>query len=170
MPAKPLMFLLALTGALWLATGSASAQRVAFASNFNARPLCIDVPNSQYTAGTQLIVYPCQRSANQYFTPTQSGIRAGNTNLCIDAFRPGGGASQIGDVIGIWNCQNSQNQSWFLNGIQGPPTSPTVFSLQVVSGNNVLCMEVTGFNPQAQVGRLALNRCTNALNQQFRYF
>ena len=153
-----------------LVTANASAQQpVTLASNFNARPLCIDVPNNQYKAGTQLIVYPCQRSPNQYFTFTQYGIVAGNTQLCVDAFRPGGGASRIGDVIGLWSCQHSPNQSWFLSAavVTPPGQTPAIFSLIVQAG---LCMEVTGYDPQRQVGRLVLNRCTSSPSQQFRFY
>jgi hypothetical protein len=138
---------------------------------FNQRPLCIDVPNSQYAAGTKLIVYPCQHSPNQVFLFASTGQieTPANLHFCIDAFRPTGGAPQPGDVIGLWNCQGSVNQLWAAQGAYDDPTR-TQFSL-ILARAGALCMTVTNYNAQQQTGSLTLQYCSNDNpSQRFRKF
>ena len=147
---------------------------VSIVSHAWSQDLCIDVPNSQYQQGTQLIVYPCQGSPNQLFTYTQEGwIKAGNTNLCLDAFRPGGGASQNGDVIGLWACGTGSdgraqaNQNWSLVP-NSMGSMPNFFGLALALRASP-CIEVIGINSQQQNGRLVLAECRASQAQAFSF-
>ena len=76
--------------AAMLAT-AASAQSGARMWQIRGLGNCIDVPNGNYAIGTQLIVYRCQSSPNQYFVLQQDGhfVANGGTyygqQMCVDS-------------------------------------------------------------------------------------
>jgi hypothetical protein len=72
-------------------------------------PLCLDVPNGNYSAGTKLVIWTCNGGSNQQFTATDAGeLRIGG--LCVDAFNGG----STGADMGLWGCHGGANQKWVL--------------------------------------------------------
>jgi hypothetical protein len=123
---------------------------------------CLDVPNSNFTAGVRVITYGCQRSPNQAFAhdPNTKTVKAGN--LCLDAFRPGGGASQAGDPVGLWTCHGGANQKWEPRQTANGHT----MIVNLGDGRGALCLDVAnGLNQNG--AQLVLWSCQQSPNQFF---
>jgi hypothetical protein len=123
---------------------------------------CLDVPNGNYSAGVRVITYRCQHSPNQAFErdPNTKTIKSGN--LCLDAFRPGGGASVAGDAVGLWTCHGGPNQMWETRQTQFGQTMIT----NLGDGRGALCLDVAnGLNQDGAL--LVVWNCQQSENQFF---
>lgn len=72
-----------------------------------ASSTCLDVPNSNTTDGTQLIIWSCNNGANQNFT--QSGQTLRVLGKCVTAFNSG---TANGTRVVLSTCNNGANQNW----------------------------------------------------------
>jgi hypothetical protein len=76
---------------------------------------CLTVPKAEtyLRPGTRLEMHDCQNSPEQIFEWNVLTFEIKSGNLCVDAFRAGGGPSQPGDPVGLWYCQQSPQQKWY---------------------------------------------------------
>jgi alpha-galactosidase len=91
--------------------------------------MCVDVPASAYSNGTQVITYSCHTGANQVFLWKSTGeiVPWKSQAMCIDAYSALG---RDGDPIGVWSCNGGSNQRWTattageIKGINGKCIGP----------------------------------------------
>lgn len=100
-------------------------------TRFNSQ--CVDVSGSKYKNGTDLIQYPCNKTAAQSFVYTAEGqLRPkGDKNYCADV---DGGKGKAGEKLNIWNCDGGESEKWAI--------SPAgLFANR--AGNWAFCMDVS---------------------------
>jgi len=68
---------------------------------------CFDVPNSNTTDGTQMIIWSCNGGANQSFTQNAQTLRV--LGKCVTAFNNG---TANGTRVVLSTCNNGANQNW----------------------------------------------------------
>jgi alpha-galactosidase len=125
-------------------TGSTTTTLVSAASG-----RCLDLPQSNTTNGTQLVIWDCNGGANQRWTVSGQTLQV--LGKCLDAplnATPGVKAQ-------IWDCNGGTNQQWVFNG------NGTVSGVQ--SG---LCLDVNN-NATANGTTVILWTCTAAANQRW---
>ncbi|GIF01733.1 glycoside hydrolase family 27 protein [Paractinoplanes rishiriensis] len=110
---------------------------------------CLDVPNSNTTNGTQLIIWDCTGAANQNWVVAGQTLQA--LGKCLDA--PTGAVP--GARVTIWDCHGGTNQQW------------TFQADGTVRGNaSGLCLDVDN-NQTANGTATLLWTCTGAANQRW---
>lgn len=72
-----------------------------------ASSTCFDVPNSNSTDGTQMIIWTCNNGANQSFTQNGQTLRV--LGKCVTAFNNG---TANGTRVVLSTCNNSAGQNW----------------------------------------------------------
>ncbi|MFC8228871.1 glycoside hydrolase family 97 catalytic domain-containing protein [Streptomyces sp. NPDC057287] len=82
--------------------------------------LCVDVPGSAQTNGTDVKLWDCNGDANQLWTQTPSRQLTVFAGKCLDV---DGGATADGAVVQIWDCNNSGAQQWTV-GTDGTVVNP----------------------------------------------
>lgn len=74
--------------------------------------MCLDAYNNQTTAGTKVVVWPCNGQSNQQWKLNSNGTVTGvQSGLCLDVT---GGATADGTLAELWTCNGSNNQQWAL--------------------------------------------------------
>lgn len=71
--------------------------------------LCVDVPNSTQTNGTDVRLADCNGDSNQVWTQTPARQLRVFPGACLDV---DGGASADGTTVQIWDCNNTGAQQW----------------------------------------------------------
>ncbi|MET9552651.1 glycoside hydrolase family 97 catalytic domain-containing protein [Streptomyces sp. NPDC006645] len=74
--------------------------------------LCVDVPNSTQTNGTDVKLWECNGGSNQLWTQTPSRQLTVFAGKCLDV---DGGNTADGTVVQIWDCNSSGAQQWSVN-------------------------------------------------------
>src|SRR4029079_6150409 len=110
---------------------------------------CLDLPQSNTTNGTQLVIWDCNGGVNQRWTVN------GQTPQVMGKCRDAPLNAAPGAKAQIWDCNGTPNQQWVFNG------NGTVGGLQ--SG---LCLDVNG-NATANGTTAILWTCTAAANQRW---
>lgn len=112
---------------------------------------CVDVPNSNGTAGQRLAMWDCNGGANQNWSFSGDGtVRA--LGLCMDVT---GGSPANGNPIELWNCNGGANQQFVLSAA-GDLVNPQANK----------CVDVTGFGGAG--APLELWDCNGGANQKWR--
>jgi len=114
---------------------------------------CLDVPQANQTAATQLDIWDCNSQSNQLWHLTAaSELRTFNDTACLDANNSG---TTSGTKAIIWPCSGQTNQKWTLN------SNGTISSTQ--SG---LCL-ATNSAGTADGTLVELDTCTGQTSQQW---
>ncbi|WP_406465960.1 glycoside hydrolase family 97 catalytic domain-containing protein [Streptomyces sp. NBC_00111] len=74
--------------------------------------LCVDVPNSTQTNGTDVRLADCNGDSNQLWTQNASRQLTVFAGKCLDV---DGGATADGTAVQIWDCNSSGAQQWSVN-------------------------------------------------------
>lgn len=74
--------------------------------------LCVDVPNSTQTNGTDVRLADCNGDSNQLWTQNTSRQLTVFAGKCLDV---DGGATADGTAVQIWDCNSSGAQQWSVN-------------------------------------------------------
>jgi alpha-galactosidase len=110
---------------------------------------CLDVPQSNTTNGTQLVIWDCGNAANQRWTVSGQTLQA--LGKCLDAPLN----ATAGAKAQIWDCNGGTNQQWTLDA-----------GGTVISRSSGLCLDVNN-NATANGTTVLLWTCTGASNQRW---
>lgn len=108
---------------------------------------CLDVPESDTTNGTGLVIWDCHSAANQTWTQDSGTLRS--LGKCLDAPLN----ATAGDLVQLWDCNGGDNQQWTFE------SNGTIRNVQ--SG---LCLDVDR-NLLPNNTAVLLWTCTGAANQ-----
>ncbi len=131
---------------------------------------CLTVPATEtyLRPGTRLEMRPCQDSPAQLFEWNVITFEIKFNGLCLDAFRIGFGATQAGDPIGLWYCNQSRQQKWFPNR----KNESWREAFNIVGGgspNSKLCLSIAG-DKSVDGAQLTIQNCDGGDNQWFRLY
>ena len=118
---------------------------------------CIEVPNSDYQNGKEVLIgscTPCQTQANQTFGECNSNLTIGG--YCLDV-NPSGQNPAAGDEILIGECSKSDSQVWEVKA----QANNSGYQINLANGN--LCVTIDG-NVQAG-SKLLLQDCNDSNEQ-----
>jgi len=129
---------------------------------------CLTVPATEtyLRPGTRLEMRPCRNAPEQMFEWNVVSFEIKFNGLCVDAFRVGLGATQTGDPIGLWYCNQSPHQKWYPS--HGNESWHDAFN--IVGGgspSSTLCMSIAG-DGRADRAALSVNTCDGRDAQWFR--
>ncbi len=126
---------------------------------------CLSVPETEIRPGALLEMRPCRNSADQIFEWNVLSFEIKIYELCVDAFRSGGGNSQVSDPVGLWYCQGTQHQRWF--SFRDSPHAPAFSIIGGSNQNGNLCLNILN-GSNADGTQLVISDCDGDDNQQFR--
>ncbi len=113
---------------------------------------CLDVNGAVRTGGAGIIIFDCQRAANQLWTTTPTGELRVYGDKCLDAYDQGTAPGT--DVI-IWPCNGQTNQRWTFHA-----------NGTISGGQSGLCLDVAG-PATANGSKVILWTCHGADNQRW---
>jgi len=131
---------------------------------------CLTVPQAEarLRPGTRLETRSCQDTPEQIFEWNVETFEIKFHNLCLDAYRVGTSQSQAGDPVGLWYCQKTNHQKWYL--LQKSKTWVNAFN--IVGGGSPsgdLCLNIAA--DKTIVGaKLTIQNCDGRDNQWFRLY
>ena len=131
---------------------------------------CLSVPKTvaRLRPGTRLEMRVCQDSPEQTFEWNVVSFEIKYQGLCLDALRAGDGQSQPGDPVGLWYCQQTPHQQWFLDH----KSESWLDAFNIVGGGNSdndLCLSITDAN-SVDGAPLTVEPCDRRDNQWFRLY
>src|SRR5215510_7082921 len=119
---------------------------------------CIEVPDSKYEAGVQVLIGQCtgvcQASANQTFNESNGNLTIGG--FCLAALNSSGKGAAAGDPVGLAECDGSDGQIWEVK----PQTNSTGYQ---ISNSSNLCVTLGGDVGAGQT--LGLDECQDIETQ-----
>ncbi|MED7951998.1 ricin-type beta-trefoil lectin domain protein [Streptomyces sp. BE303] len=97
----------------WTCAAGAGNQQFTLGTDGSLHVLgkCVDVPFSATANDTRLVLWDCNNGANQKWVPEAStgALRNPHSGLCLGVE---GGATGVGGVLAIRNCDGSAGQKW----------------------------------------------------------
>jgi O-glycosyl hydrolase len=114
--------------------------------------LCLSVPGSSGTNGTQFDIESCSAASNQELTLTAAGaitVYSGSSLKCLDDYGQG---KTAGTIVDLYTCNGGANQRWVLH-----PDGA------ITNANSGLCLDVTGQGTSSgsKVGQWSCNGGSN---------
>jgi hypothetical protein len=131
---------------------------------------CLTVPPAaaRLQPGMRLEMRSCENNPEQIFEWNVETFEIKFHDLCLDAFRLGKGQSQPGDAVGLWYCQKTNHQKWFLRD----KDKAWHGAFNIVGGGspiNDLCLNIAD-DKSADRARLTIETCNGGDNQWFRLY
>jgi hypothetical protein len=131
---------------------------------------CLTVPpaESRLRPGTLLEMRSCRDAPEQIFEWNIKTFEIKFHDLCLDAYRVGEGQSQAGDPVGLWYCQQTKHQKWFVR--QNNKNWLNAFN--IVGGgspSSELCLNVAD-KKRGDGAKLTIQNCNGGDNQWFRLY
>ncbi|MFE6365807.1 ricin-type beta-trefoil lectin domain protein [Streptomyces sp. NPDC057806] len=114
--------------------------------------LCVDVPGSNQTNGTDVALWDCGGDSNQLWTHTPARQLRVFAGKCLDV---DGGATADGTPVQIWDCNGSGAQQWSVNA-----------DGSVVNPQSDKCLTARGHGTGAGTG-LEIRGCDGGAHQKW---
>jgi hypothetical protein len=154
----------------YLATAGEPVVRGSFHTILVLGNNCLTVPQAEarLRPGTRLEMRSCQDAPEQIFEWNVNTFEIKFHDLCLDAYRIGKGQSQAGDPVGLWYCQKTNHQKWFVR----QKNKSWVNAFNIVGGgspSSELCLNIAD-NKGGDGAKLTIQNCNDDDNQWFRLY